>query len=229
MTSRETILARLRAARRPFADTPPPDDYLPVAPVDDARPAALVEHFVTRAEALNCTVHRCPDERAALAAILDVIGTDRQVLCWDFVHIPLPGLEAALAQAGVAVAPPGDPSVRVGITGADAALAATGSLVIASGPGKPRQVSLLPLVHVAVVRADQIVPHLEAWLATVRARGLDAFQAASSTIIISGPSRTADIAMELILGMHGPAELHIVVLEDAVRDDHAARAGDAAR
>lgn len=223
MTSRETILARLRAARRPFADVPPPDDHLPVAPVDDERPAALVEHFAARAEALNCTVHRCPDERAALKAILDVIGADRQVLCWDFAHIPLPGLEAALAQAGVAVAPPHDPSVRVGITGADAALAATGSLVIASGPGKPRQVSLLPLVHVAVVRADQIVAHLEAWLATVRARGLDSFQAASSTVIISGPSRTADIAMELILGMHGPGELHIVVLDEAARDDSAAR------
>jgi len=135
------------------------------------------------------------------------------VLCWDFAHIPLPGLDAALDRAGIAVAPPDDASARVGITGVDAALAATGSLVISSGPGKARQVSLLPLVHIAVVRVDQIVPHMEAWIAALRAAGTDAFAAASSTVIVSGPSRTADIAMELILGMHGPGALHIVLLD----------------
>jgi L-lactate dehydrogenase complex protein LldG len=136
------------------------------------------------------------------------------VLCWDFEHIRCPGLADALSGARIAVAPPDDASVRVGITGVDAALAATGSLVLASGAGKARQVSLLPLVHIAVVRTEQIVPHMEAWIAALRADGTDVFTASSSTVIVSGPSRTSDIAMEPILGMHGPGEVHIILLDE---------------
>ncbi|HMM28000.1 MAG: lactate utilization protein [Chloroflexota bacterium] len=219
MTSRDTILGRLRAVTPPYAGEPPaPDDLLPVAPLDGGDRAALVERFAAQAEALSSRVYRCGGADEALATILQIVAPDTRVLCWAFEHIPLPGLAEALARAGVAVAPPGDASVRVGITGADAALAATGSLALLSGPGQPRQTSLLPLVHVAVVRADQVVPHLEAWIAGQRARGLEAFAAASSAVIISGPSRTADIAMELILGMHGPGELHIVLLDDQTPD-----------
>lgn len=212
MTSRDTILGRLRAVS--YAGAPPaPDNLLPVAPLGGDR-AALVERFIAQAEALSSRVYRCASADEALATILRIAAPDTRVLCWAFEHIPLPGLAEQLARAGVAVAPPEDASVRVGITGADAALAATGSLVLLSGSGQPRTTSLLPLVHIAVVRAGQVVPHLEAWIADQRARGLEAFSAASSAVIISGPSRTADIAMELILGMHGPGELHIVVLDD---------------
>lgn len=219
MTSRDTILGRLRAAAPPYADEPPaPGDLLPVAPLDDSDRAALVERFAAQAEALSSHVHRCGSADEALAAILHIVAPDTRVLCWAFGHIPLPGLAEALTRAGIAVAPPGDASVRVGITGVGAALAATGSLALLSAPGQPRQTSLLPLLHIAVVRADQVVPHLEAWIADQRAGGLGAFTATSSAVIISGPSRTADIAMELILGMHGPGELHIVLLDGPATD-----------
>jgi L-lactate dehydrogenase complex protein LldG len=213
MTSRDAILRRLRAVKPPYADEPPPAEYLPVVPLDASDRAALIDRFVTKAEALSSVVHRCASEEQARATVLDIISPDDRVLCWDFVHIPLPGLAEALDHAGIAIAPPDDASVRVGITGADAALAATGSLVIASGAGKPRRTSLLPLVHVAVARAEQILPHMEAWIAEMRARGDNAFTDPSSIVIVSGPSRTADIAMELILGMHGPGALHIVLIE----------------
>jgi L-lactate dehydrogenase complex protein LldG len=64
----------------------------------------------------------------------------------------------------------------------------------------------------AVIRQGQILPDLETWVARLRQQGLDAFQDTASAMIISGPSRTADIAMQLILGMHGPGELHIIIL-----------------
>ena len=210
MTSRDAILRRLRAVKPPYADEPPPAEYLPVVPLDASDRAALIDRFVTKAEALSSVVHRCASEEQARATVLDIISPDDRVLCWDFVHIPLPGLAEALDHAGIAIAPPDDASVRVGITGADAALAATGSLVIASGAGKPRRTSLLPLVHVAVARAEQILPHMEAWIAEMR--GENAFTDRAH-VIVSGPSRTADIAMELILGMHGPGALHIVLIE----------------
>ncbi|MBK9123782.1 MAG: lactate utilization protein [Chloroflexi bacterium] len=105
-----------------------------------------------------------------------------------------------------------DPSARVGLTGVEAALAGTGSLVVSSGPGKPRFASLLPPVHIAVVRADQILPDVEAWFEQVSASGLTHFRESANVVFITGGSRTADIAQELILGAHGPVEVHVVLI-----------------
>ncbi|MCA9922351.1 MAG: LUD domain-containing protein [Anaerolineales bacterium] len=68
------------------------------------------------------------------------------------------------------------------------------------------------MVHIAVLTADQILPDLESWWARQRANGLDQTRSAAKIAVITGPSRTADIAMELVLGMHGPRELHLVIL-----------------
>jgi L-lactate dehydrogenase complex protein LldG len=136
------------------------------------------------------------------------------VLGWSFDHISLPGLASALESNHIAVADPRDPSIRVGITGADAGLAATGSLVLAAGRDKYRVTSLLPPMHIAVLRSSQILPDLESWIVVQRKHGLDIFRQTSSIVLISGPSRTADIAMQLIMGMHGPAELHIMLIDD---------------
>jgi len=68
-------------------------------------------------------------------------------------------------------------------------------------------------IHIAVITRDQILPDLEHWVAWQRVNGLPAFNQASNIAIISGPSRTADIAMESILGMHGPGSVHVVILD----------------
>ncbi len=215
MTSRETILSKLHAARQPFAGLPPAGDMIPVVPAEDTGPAALRARFIAAAEALSCTVTACPDADAAIRHILGLVGTDSTILSWDLKHVPLPGLGAALAGAGIAIAAAGDASVRAGLTGVDAALAATGSLLLASGPGKPRGASLLPEVHIAVVAAGQIVPDLETWLAAQRAAGLEHLRQLNSVVMISGPSRTADIAMETVMGVHGPGALQIVLVGES--------------
>jgi L-lactate dehydrogenase complex protein LldG len=111
------------------------------------------------------------------------------------------------------VTTPDDASVEVGITGASAALAATGTLVLVSGKGRPRSPSLLPPIHIAVVKTDQIETTLERWVEQQRKDGLDTLRASSNVILISGPSRTADIAMTLVMGMHGPKKMHIILVE----------------
>lgn len=213
MTSRERILGKLRSTRKPFANLPPPDTYRHIVPLEDSSPAALQTRFVAEMGKLGCKVTQTANESEAIDQILQLLEGDKTVLSWDFACIPLPGLPDALNKAGCKVAAPNDPNVRVGITGVDAALAATGSLVLLSGAGKPRHVSLLPTLHIAVVAANQMMPDFETWMAQQENHQDAAFRQSSNIVVITGPSRTADIAMELILGMHGPKTLHIILIE----------------
>lgn len=210
--SREKILARLEKSSGPNFVVDPIDEYQPVVTVDDVSPAALRELFIAKAEQLASVVHPVSDEADAIKDILRLIGDVNSVSAWDQDEIPIPGLYAALDEAGITISAHDDSNVEIGITGASAALAATGSLVLTSGPGQYRAPSILPPRHIAVLKASQIFASLESWLADQRESGLDAFRNSSNIVLISGPSRTADIAMELVMGMHGPKELHIILL-----------------
>jgi L-lactate dehydrogenase complex protein LldG len=158
-------------------------------------------------------VHCAESNGEAVQILMSLLADDSLVLSWPFRHIPLSGLKGALQANSTAIAEVRDASVRVGITGVDAALAATGSIVLATGQGKHRLTSLLPPIHIAVVRQKQVIADLETWVAMQRAQGSDAFRQSASTVIISGPSRTADIAMQLTIGMHGPREHHIILVD----------------
>lgn len=212
--SRNKILANLHSARRPFTDISAPIDYLPVVPLDDHSPQALKVRFVAQAEKLACVVHQAKDETVAIQSICGLLQGAENISAWDFEQIPLPGLAEALAAAGVGIAAHDDPQVDFGITAAQAALAATGSLVVDSGPGKYRATSILPPTHIAIVKQSQIFASLESWIAHQREVGLDIFKRTSNIVLISGASRTADIGMQLVMGMHGPKSLHIVLLCD---------------
>lgn|SRR5574341_2672094 len=210
--SRENILKKLRAVQSSLPEYPPVERHLPMVPLADTSPDALARLFVEQAEKLGSAVHCASSDGQALDILLGLLGNDPAVLSWSFDHIPLMGLEAALKSRHVSVASVRDPAIRVGITGVDAALAATGSLVLTTGPGKHRVTSLLPRVHVAVVRREQIVADFETWVAMQSRKHADAVQRWAGTILISGPSRTADIAMQLTMGMHGPAEVAIILV-----------------
>lgn len=92
-----------------------------------------------------------------------------------------------------------------GVTGADAALAETGSIVVSSGPGRSRLVSLLPPVHIALVPVSSLTSDLLTW-AAARSGELPA-----NVTVISGPSRTADIEQTLAIGMHGPKRVIVIL------------------
>jgi L-lactate dehydrogenase complex protein LldG len=212
MSSREQILGRLRQRKSlPFANSTPPETHQPVVPLSDRSAAALQTLFVEEALKAGCVIHEADSPAAAIAAILEIVGGDTAVSAWNPAHIPLPGLVEALDKAGITRVEQ-DAGVRVGLTGVDAALAATGSVVVVSGNGRVRAASLLPPIHIAVVVPGQIMPDLESWWATQRAAGLEQIRRHSNVVVITGPSRTADIAMQLVMGMHGPRELHLVLL-----------------
>lgn len=96
----------------------------------------------------------------------------------------------------------------VGITGADYALADTGSLVLLSTSAEPRLISLLPPVHLAVVSKDRLLTGLDELVQVLP----DPAALTSALVIITGPSRTADIEQILVRGVHGPREVHVLLV-----------------
>jgi len=210
--SRDAILQRLRSAG-PFQEIDEPADPIRVVPIEDRSLEWLLARFIGAAEKLACVVHQPAGAEDAVRVILEIVDRNSPILSWDLKHVPLPGLEEALATAGIARSQEPNASARIGLTGADAALSATGSLVLSTGPGKPRAASLLPPVHIAVLQPGRILPDLESWVAKQREKGLRAFRDMSGAMVISGPSRTADIAMQLTLGMHGPKTVHVLIVD----------------
>ncbi|GAB2179846.1 lactate utilization protein [Denitratisoma sp. agr-D3] len=100
--------------------------------------------------------------------------------------------------------------VDAGFTVADSAIAATGALVLKSSPSQPRSLSLVPPLHVALVRQADIHNHLfdaardESWAA-----GLP-----TNLIMVSGPSKTSDIQQTLAYGAHGPKQMLVVIVQE---------------
>lgn len=213
MDSRQRILAKLNRLNQPFPGIESPEIYLSMVPAEEGT-ADLVHLFSEKARGAGCLVHRPDSDEEAVRQILKIVGTDPTISCWDKSQIPLPGLAEALAKAEISCVGQ-DASVRVGLTGADAALAATGSLVLSSGEGRFRASSLLPPVHVAVLNQSQILPDLESWFSQQRVKGLEGLRQSSNIVIVTGPSRTADIALQLVMGMHGPRAVHIVLVGKA--------------
>ncbi len=128
------------------------------------------------------------------------------ILAWDWEHLPV-GLGDALAAVGIEVLPGDDPSTQAGLTGASGAVAETGTLILSGGPGRSQAASLLPELHFAVLYREAIYARLE------EALRLPEIRQAPTTVLVSGPSRTADIEMTLTIGVHGPGQVHVFLVE----------------
>jgi L-lactate dehydrogenase complex protein LldG len=103
-------------------------------------------------------------------------------------------------------------SADIGITGADFAIADTGTLVLLSGPEQPRLTSLLPPVHIAILEKETIVPNIHALFARLGKSYENYDKLCSCISFITGPSRTADIELNLTLGVHGPGRAIVIII-----------------
>ncbi|GIW82635.1 MAG: lactate utilization protein C [Gemmatales bacterium] len=102
----------------------------------------------------------------------------------------------------------------IGISGVDRLVAETGSLVDAANQRQPRGLSLLPPVHICVADAGQLVPDLfDLFEAIPRDSGKPVMP--SCLTLITGPSKTGDIELRLVTGVHGPGEVHVVLISRA--------------
>jgi L-lactate dehydrogenase complex protein LldG len=210
MSARERILRRVIATCRGDADAAAIERLIeqrsrgpqPVPGADLAR------QFCERAAQLASDVVRVASLTAvapAVAQYLDRHGVARRAVCWpEMTSLPWSEhkieLEARAAR--------GDDAV--GITGAFAAIAETGTLMLLSGSDTPATVSLLPQTHIAVVRADCLVATMEDGFSRLRAERGAIPRAVN---FVSGPSRTADVEQTVTLGAHGPRRVLIVLVE----------------
>jgi len=150
-----------------------------------------------------------------------------EVLGWSLDDLPIPGLGQLLERFGISLVVPDDlhepgcraraGSTAVGLTAVDAAFASTGSVVLASGPGRSRAASLLPCHHIMLVPMSRIYPSCEAWLHRLRREGLleRMLRESGQIVFVTGPSRSADIELRLTLGVHGPGAVHAILFDDA--------------
>jgi L-lactate utilization protein LutB len=124
---------------------------------------------------------------------------------FEKIHLE-PGVldEALLRNSDIDFTYEPDPELRVGVTRALGGLADTGSILEADGPGDPLLASLLPEIHIAVLDSANILPSLPDAMPLIKEK--------DAAVVITGPSRTADIEMTLTIGVHGPGEI-IVFLE----------------
>jgi hypothetical protein len=112
--------------------------------------------------------------------------------------------ESLLREANIEFTDSPDPQLIVGVTKARCGLADTGSVLIMEGAGDPLKASLLPEIHIAILKTSDILPSLPDAMRLVKNT--------NAAVFITGPSRTADIEMTLTIGVHGPKEIHVFLV-----------------
>ncbi|HSV28889.1 MAG TPA: LUD domain-containing protein [Candidatus Omnitrophota bacterium] len=219
MTARDAILGNIRRAlhrdvlpaceqanlNRRMADSRP--NVVPARGRGDH--GELVERFRAMAVETQATLARVADEAAVPAAIAAFLA-DAGIAPAVVASPALSGLDwgGAGLQARLGAALPGD---LVSVTPTFRAVAETGSLVTLSAPDRPSSLHFLPDVHIALVKASEVVGAYEdAWAALRQAGALP-----RTVNLITGPSRTADIEQSLLLGAHGPRRLHVILIDHA--------------
>lgn len=211
---REAFLGRVRTAR---STGKLPGSSAEAGGAVDPRSGDDVEVFAEAVRAVDGVVHE-GDPVESVRRIVDRHGPGPH-LAWDRELLAVPEALDVIAGAGARLDPvvpaeTGDPARRslsdavYGLTGATAAFAESGTIVVTSGEGRPRMASLVPLVHVALLPVDRIFRSLSAWAASEPSE----MAAASNVVFVTGPSRTGDIEQQLTLGVHGPRFLHVVLV-----------------
>ena len=195
-TARDNILARVRSALGRNTGQPPPP--APEARLQTFAGDGLTARFCAALATLAGKTTVVRSKMEAGGYVRSVVA-NRPALCTRTALLLECGIECAVVPVGEA---------EVGITGAEYALADTGTLVVMSS-AEPRLASLLPPVHIAVIEASRILSGLDELLTRVPLPA----DTSASMVLITGPSRTADIEQILVRGVHGPGELHVVIVE----------------
>ena len=191
-------------------------DRLPVLEDED-----LQTLFRERAQDVDAVVHGPVGRQGAPRAVAGIAAGHqcRSFMAWE--DLPASGVASALTAAGLTRVQGEVPAetriehqlgyrdLDLGVTGAAAGLAESGSVVLDHRPGRPRMASLVPEVHVALLDLTLLERTLAHWAR----RYPESVADTANLVVITGPSRTGDIEQQLTLGVHGPKHVHIVLIQ----------------
>ncbi len=225
MAAREAFLSRVQQAAAQGRQYRPSIAAIPAAAGYLGASGDLVERFASEATAVGGEVYCAANYADAREQVRRWLmeATARSALCWQHAILDNLGIASILADAGVAAIHAGTlramPEAErrqsilacdVGITSCDVAIAETGSLLMCSRPGQERVASLTPPMHIAIVERGQIVPDLIDAFDGLASRGLENLP--SNVTLITGPSKTGDIELQLTTGVHGPGKWRVIVV-----------------
>lgn len=231
------ISAQLGHDTVPDAPTAKPDVPASARITDGLSHDQLVDMFVDEAQKVRVSVHRCKASEAAstIAAIIaqGEADNDRVVMGADDALANL-GIKNALSHATIWDPAQEDDLIAMakeagyGITYANAGIAETGTIVQVINSSCGRSVSLLPLVHIAVLPSSSIVPTMRACLESLHGETGDHSGMPAQICFISGPSATSDIELVRVEGVHGPMYEHYVVVDDDIQEEPVVKGAHAA-
>ncbi len=212
----DVFLDRVRRALRtvtPAEGRPDAEHARLVTETDD-----VLGRFRQRLAELKVVTHEASDKTDALDAVAEAvrrIGATTAVMA-DEGLIDCSGLADRLSKAGcpLTIVREGNglgPSFEsdVGITTGLLGIAETGSIAIDSGPPRRRLIGLAPPAHIILLPTSTVVPDLLDWAGWYESNPIQA-----NHTLITGPSKTADIELNLVTGMHAPGVVHVVMIED---------------
>ncbi|HJQ23693.1 MAG TPA: lactate utilization protein [Blastocatellia bacterium] len=223
MTARDHILAKVKQAlgRREVAQAVrlPRDRDVEPSPLPTD---ALVEQFAAALARVGGRFSVAADAQAVCEQIADLAAQvkARKAVGWHSPWLEQLGLKNWLGEIGVELITDRErpdkasfvneaAEAALGITAVDFALADSGTLCLLAARHQPRTASLLPPLHVAVLRRAQIIRGLDELFARLPAGD----ELSSAVTLITGPSRTADIELTLVVGVHGPQQLHVILTD----------------
>ena len=161
---------------------------------------SIIGLFLENAAKSAAVIHRAEGIEELCSTLAAIIEQDADVFCPRATELE------KTAVAGRARLVPEYAFAQVTVEEVSAAIAETGSIVCSSSVGKAVQASLLPSHHVAIVSRNKIFATLDDFFAA------QAAAPPTNLTIITGPSRTADIELNLVIGVHGPEQLDIIVV-----------------
>jgi L-lactate dehydrogenase complex protein LldG len=211
---RDEILGKVREAlgRRAGTPVPPLASSARVGPRTAGPPEAEIELLLSEIRQLSGVTRRLANREALRPALDELVAAEavKRATLWSTPDLLAWGVADTLISLGVTLVSPQAEKHHVaqcelGVTGADGVLPETGTLLLRADAERPRVVSLLPRVHLAIVTPGLLLPDLHAAIAEAKASGY--------SVLVTGPSRTADIELTLTLGVHGPKALYVWVLD----------------
>ena len=199
-TARQEILDKLKSSVHPVPEKPDFD-----SPVYPSINTPLDLAFRENLEKVNGIVHLCSSEKELLSKLKNFLLNfeKHKVVCFE------KKITELLKKSGYPITEFSEvpENIEVGITGCEYLVAHTGSVMVSSAQKGGRQMFVYPPVHIIVARHSQLVGYLEnAYENLIKKYDKDL---PSHVSLITGPSRTADIEKTMVMGAHGPRELHV--------------------